>query len=140
MNTKIELNPYTNEPLNPEIEVVDYDGEITRVEYIEDYMKKTGVYDHHVGHGVWRLTSKLTPEEWRAVRKFFKNYNQGWFKWGTAKPDLVISILIKFRRPELKRVVVRHKMTAKAVVELKEMGANVKDCVTGEWLIPKDDD
>lgn len=135
---KVELNPFTGEKLNPETRVVK-NGKVTQVVYFEDYFKKTGVYDHHVGHGVVRLNQKLTPTEWKEVRKYFKNYNQKWFKWGTAKPDMVVKTLYKMRNPEVERVVVRHKMTAKAVVELKEMGANVKDCVTGEWLIPKDD-
>ena len=138
--TQNEINPYTQEELNPEIEVVDYDGEITRVEYLEDHLIKTGVYDHRIGHGVWRLNGMLSYDEWKAVRKYFKDYHQGWFKWGTAKPDLVISILTQLRRPEVKRVVVRHKMTAEGVIALKENGGNLQCGLTGKWLIPKEEE
>jgi len=133
-----EINPFTGKQLNPEIEI-EKDGKITRVEYMEDHLKKTGVYDHRIGHGVWRLNGMLKPDEWKAVRKYFKDYKQGWFKWGTAKPDLVISILTKMRRPEIDRVVVRHKMTAKSVLKFKELGSNLQDGITGEWLIPIED-
>ena len=136
MNNKVELNPFTNEPLNPETRVVK-NGKVTQVVYFEDYFKKTGVYDYHVGHGVVRLNQKLTPTEWKEVRKYFKNYNQKWFKWGTAEPDMVVKTLYKMRNPEVERVVVRHKMTAKGVIALKESGANLQDGITGKWLIPK---
>ena len=136
---KIEINPYTNKPLNPEIEVVK-NGKLTRVEYIEDHLIGTGVYDDREGHGVWRLNGMLKPDEWKAVRKYFKDYHQGWFKWGTARPDMVIKILTQMRRTEIDRVVVRHKMTAKGVRKLKENNANMLDGITGEYLIPVDDE
>lgn len=120
--------------LNPEIQLKDYDGKITRVEYIEDWFKKIGVYDSQEGHGVLRLNQKLTPEEWSAVKGQFKNYNRGWFKWGTAKPDIVISILTKMRKPEVERVVVRHKLTEKYVDECKKSGVHIKDGVTGNYI------
>lgn len=135
---KIEINPFTGENLNPDIEVVDYDGKITKVVYTEDYMKKTGKYDFHVGAGVKRLTEKLTPEEWKAVSKWFKRYNEKWFTWGTAKHDIVIKTIVKMRNPHVERVVVRNKMTAEGVRKMKENGMNMHDGVTGEWLFPKE--
>ncbi len=139
MNQKIELNPFTNKPLNPEIQI-EKNGKVHRVEYMEDHLKKTGVFDHRIGRGVWRLNGMLKPDEWRAVRRYFKDYGQKWFKWGTAEPDMVISILTKMRNPNVDIVTVRHKMTADGVKELQAQGGNIKDCITGEWLIPVDDD
>lgn len=132
------LNPVTGKELNPEIKVVDYDGKTTMVSYMEDFLKKTGVYDNRVGHGVWRLNGMLKPDEWKAVRKYFKDYHQGWFKWGTARPDMVVKTLTKLRNNDVDRVVVRHKMSVEDVEWYVENHANLKDCVTGEWLLPRD--
>ena len=133
-----ELNPFTGKELNPNTRVVKR-GKVTQVVYFEDYFKKTGVYDHRQGHGVLRLNQKLTPEEWKEVATYFKAYNKKGFKWGTARPDMVAKVLYKMRNPEVDRVVVRHKLTANAVLRLAENGANLQDTLTGEWLVPKDD-
>lgn len=133
-----ELHPMTQKPLNPEIELTQ-NGKVVRVEYIEDHLKKTGVYDSKIGHGVWRLNGLLDYNEWKAVRKYFRDYHQGWFKWGTAEPDMVIKILTELRRPDVDTVVVRHKMTTETVQWHIDNNVNVKDCITGEWLIPKDE-
>ena len=134
-----EINPFTGKELNPEIEIEE-NGKITQVVYFEDYFKKTGVFDDREGCGVVRLNQKLEYNEWAEVKKYFKNYNQKWFKWGTAKPDRVIKTLHKLRNPNVDKVVVRHKMTAKAVKDLKAKGMNIQDGLTGEYLIPVDDE
>ena len=134
---KNEINPFTGKELNPEIVVVDKRGKTHMVAYVEDFFKTTGVYDRRVGCGVRRLNQKLTPEEWRAVSKYFKKYNQKGFTWGTAKHDMVISCLVKMRNPNVDCVTVRRKMTADGVRKLKECGANMRDTLTGEWLFPQ---
>ena len=136
---KIELNPFTNEPLNPEIRI-EKNGKVHAVAYFEDFLLKTGVFDDREGKGVSRLNGMLDYSEWKEVRKYFKDYHQKWFKWGTAKPDLVIKTLFKIRNPDVDEVTVRHKMTAEGVLKLKEKGMNIQDGLTGEYLIPVDDE
>ena len=131
------INPYTGKELNPNI-VVEKHGKTTMVVYMEDYMKKTGKYDFRVGAGVKRLNQKLTADEWKAVSKWFKKYNEKWFTWGTAKHDIVIKTIVKMRNPNVDRVVVRNKMTVEGVIKMKENNVNMHDGVTGEWLFPKE--
>ena len=130
-----ETNPYTGKPLNPQIEIIK-NGELTRVEYTEDYLIKTDLYDNSKQHLVWRLNSKLTREEWMAVRKYFKKYNHERFCWGTTNTQMVVLTLAKMRKPHIDRFVIRKKMTISMLKKLKELNSNMFDGVTGEYLIP----
>ena len=139
-----EINPYTGKPLNPEIRI-EKQGKVTVVAYADDYFKKTGIYDNRIGRGVRRLNQKLTPVEWKAVSRYFKDYsnhfdyerlNHKLWKWGTAEWDMVVIVLVKMRNPDVDHVVVRNKMTVKGVKELKKVGGNFQDALTGEYLIP----
>lgn len=76
----------------------NYHEEVCKLMFADGFNKKEN-------HGLWKLKVKLTPEEWGAVKEYFKFYTKGdefiknarYFGWATVNPVRVMEILIKMR-------------------------------------------
>ena len=80
-------------------ENVNFYEEVQKLMYPDGFHKA-------YNHGLWKLKTKLSVDEWNAVRDYFQYYKEGdevlqnvrYYGWATTNPVGVMKIIYRMRK------------------------------------------